>query len=242
MFVTKETFAGFLFFSMKKIIYCIVIWVLAGVTDLFSQTVIPDSVAVSYVDSLNLWEEKTLATDGRLYSLVYYSDSSLTKQEGAEIYFYSNGARKSMATYKDGILDGVVEAWYYDGRIKRHDVYDNGEFIEGTCYGTRGGMLSHTDYRKDAVYKGGIPALYSVIAINAQKISLPDGEAEKTGKVVVRLSIDRKGVVRDKSVVQSLHPLYDAEVLRICEHLESFEPARRDGDAVPCFYLLTVLY
>ena len=227
---------------MKKIVCGIVFWTLIGCANLFAQTVIPDSVAVSYVDSLNLWEEKTLATDGRLYSIVYYSDSLRTKQEGSEIYYYSNGARKAMATYKDGNLDGVVEAWYYDGTIKRHDIYDNGEFIEGTCYGTRGGTLTHTDYRNDAVYKGGIPALYSVIAINAQKISLPDGEPEKSGKVVVRLSIDRKGVVRDKSIVQSLHPLYDAEVLRICEHLASFEPAQRDGDAVPCFYLLTVVY
>ncbi|MBR5435208.1 MAG: energy transducer TonB [Bacteroidales bacterium] len=227
---------------MGKRLCFIVICCVFGYMDILAQSVLPDSVAVVYVDSLKLWEERMLSTDGRLYSVTHYSDSLLTKQEGSEIYFFSNGTVKSTAMYRNGELSDTVQAWYYDRSVKRRDVYENGRLVEGVCYGPRGGTLTHTDYRKDTEYKGGIPALYSVIAINAQKVVLPDDEPAKQGKVIVRLSIDKRGRVYDKHVVQSLHPLYDAEVLRICEHLEQFEPALRDGEAVPCFYLLTVLF
>jgi len=72
--------------------------------DILAQSVLPDSVAVVYVDSLKLWEERMLSTDGRLYSVTHYSDSLLTKQEGSETYFFSNGTVKSTAMYRNGVL------------------------------------------------------------------------------------------------------------------------------------------
>ncbi|MBP5582346.1 MAG: hypothetical protein J6X43_00115, partial [Bacteroidales bacterium] len=66
----------------------------------FGQIVSPDSVAVSHIDSLGLGQEKTMARDGRLYSLVYFSDSSLTVQQGDETYFYSNGNIRCTSKYE----------------------------------------------------------------------------------------------------------------------------------------------
>ena len=155
--------------------------------------------------------------------------------------FYSNGNIRCTSKYENGTIQGEVLSFYHDGRKKRIDVYETGKYQSGTCYGTSGGIIPHTDFKKDVAYPGGVQALYSIIIVNAQQLSLPNSETV-TGLVSVRLSIDKNGKIVEKQIVKSLHPLYDAEILRICEHIGKFEPAERDGETVPGFYLLTVKY
>ena len=117
---------------MKQFIsfcFCIVLTTIG-----FGQIVSPDSVAVSYVDSVGLWQEKTMARDGRLYSLVYYSDSTMTVQQGDETYFYSNGNIRCTSKYVNGSIQGEVLSYYPDGRKKRVDVYENGQYQNATSF------------------------------------------------------------------------------------------------------------
>ncbi|MBP5583908.1 MAG: energy transducer TonB [Bacteroidales bacterium] len=210
-------------------------------TGLSAQMVTPDSTFVSYVDSLHLWQEKVMAGDGRLYSVKYYSDLLLTIQELQEQYYYSNGRLKSEANYKEGKLSGEVHSYYSDGRVRRSDVFEDGYLREGNCFATNGMKIAYTDYKKEATYVGGVTALYTIISVTAQQITLPDDE-KISGVVQVLLKLDRKGNIVDKYIVKGLHPLYDAEVLRIVEHFGRFEPEERDGEPVLGSYLLSIRY
>lgn len=207
----------------------------------FSQMVVPDSTFVGYVDSLQLWQEKLMANDGRLYSVKYYSDSLLTMQESKEQYFYSNGRLKSEANYVDGKLSGEVHSYYSDGRVRRSDRFEDGYLREGNCFAANGMKIAYTDYKKEAMYVGGVTALYTIISVTAQQITLPD-EEKVSGIVQVCLKLDRKGNVIDKRIVKGLHPLYDAEVLRIVGHFGRFEPEERDGEPVLGSYLLSIKF
>lgn len=207
----------------------------------FAQMASPDSVVVSYVDSLRLWQEVRMSFNGELYSRKYYSDSMLTIQEYKEIYYYSNGREKSVASMQNNMLTGNVNSYYSSGQIRRADYYENGLFVSGDCFATNGMKISHSDYKKDALYPGGISALYTIISINSQQLSLPNNE-KITGMVQVKLTLNKKGEIIDKKIVKSLHPLYDAEVLRICEHLGMFEPEEREGEPVVGSYILSLKF
>lgn len=224
---------------MRKILNILFLCILS--TGLSAQMVTPDSTFVSYVDSLHLWQEKVMAGDGRLYSVKYYSDLLLTIQELQEQYYYSNGRLKSEANYKEGKLSGEVHSYYSDGRVRRSDVFEDGYLREGNCFATNGMKIAYTDYKKEATYVGGVTALYTIISVTAQQITLPDDE-KISGVVQVLLKLDRKGNIVDKYIVKGLHPLYDAEVLRIVEHFGRFEPEERDGEPVLGSYLLSIRY
>ncbi len=206
-----------------------------------AQTASPDSVVVSYVDSLHLWQEIRLSFEGNLYSRKYYNDSLLTQQEYKEIYYYMNGREKSVADIRNNVFMGNVTSYYSNGQIRRADYYENGSLVRGDCFATNGMKISHSDYKKEAVYPGGISALYTIISVNSQQIFLPDDELI-VGMVQVKLTLNKKGKIIDKKVVKRLHPLYDAEVLRICEHLGYFEPEERDGEPVVGSYILSLKF
>ncbi len=208
---------------------------------LHAQVVSPDSTSVVYVDSLQRWVERTLSFDGVLYSEKQYLDSTLQTIDGMETYFYSAGRIKSVAHYTKGKLNGEVTSFYSDGRKRRVDVFENDRFIEGTCYGANGMMIPHTDYKKDVAYPGGLPALYSVVTANAQRLDFPEGE-HVSGTVAIRLYVDKKGKVTERVVVTPLHPMCDEEALRISEHLSKFEPAERDMETVPGYYYVVLKF
>ncbi len=208
--------------------------------DLYAQMVSPDSTSVFYVDSLQCWVEKTMAIDGRVYSEVQYADSLLTIRQGTEVYYYSAGRIKSVAHYQNGKLNGMVNSYYSDGRVRRKDMYEDDRLVEGSCFGANGMPLQHTDYKKDVYFPGGIAALYSIISANSQQIELQNESV--SGIVRVKIFVDKKGNVTNKVIVQNLHPLFDAEVLRICEHLGKFEPAEREGETVPGSYIISIKF
>ncbi|MCQ2959364.1 MAG: hypothetical protein MJ198_04140 [Bacteroidales bacterium] len=204
-----------------------------------SQVVSPDSTMVVYVDSLQRWVEKTMDNDGRLFSEICFSDSLLTIKDGYERYFYSAGKTKNLAYYSNGKLEGDVFSYYSDGRIIRKDVFNQGMFIEGTCFAANGMKVPHTEYKKDAVYSGGVQGLYTIVSANSLHVELPEGIS---GDVQVKIYINKKGKIVERKIIKHLHPLADAESLRISEHLGRFEPAERDGDTVPDFYILTLKF
>lgn len=223
------------FFTMKRVLGIGIGILYASVC--LAQVVSPDSTHVAYQDSLYVWQVTTMDKSGRLFSVCTYRDS-LLQQQVNERYYYSNGALRCEAHYSPkGLLSDTVRCWYSNGRQKRIDVYHEGRCIEGQCFAPNGMVVRYFDYARPVSYVGGTKALYTEIAINA---SNPDVGVH--GTVVVLIDVDVKGRVTDKRIVQSLHPVLDAEVLRICEHLHSFEPAQRDGEAVPGQIVLPLVF
>lgn len=53
------------------------------------------------------------------------------------------------------------------------------------------------------------------------------------GQVVVRVHIDSTGVVNEVEVVKSLHPMLDAEVVRVIKNSPKWKPATQNGKTVP---------
>lgn len=62
------------------------------------------------------------------------------------------------------------------------------------------------------------------------------------GRVVVTFLIDKTGRVAEVKVLRSIHELLDREVVRVCESLPRFEPARRDGEPIDFWYTLPISF
>ena len=57
--------------------------------------------------------------------------------------------------------------------------------------------------------------------------------AEAEGRVFVGFTVGKDGAVRDAQVLKGIHPLCDAEALRVVRGLTTFAPGRQNGKPVP---------
>ena len=67
-------------------------------------------------------------------------------------------------------------------------------------------------------------------------------ETDFQGRVVVSFLVDKTGRVAEVKVLRSIHELLDREVVRVCESLPRFTPARKDGEAVDFWYTLPISF
>lgn len=90
-------------------------------------------------------------------------------------------------------------------------------------------------------YKGGQQALNQVLSDN---IHYPAecAEAKIQGKVVVQFTIEKDGTVGDAKVVQSVHPLLDAEAVRVVKLLNDWTPGMKNGEPVRTSHTLPIVF
>ena len=61
-----------------------------------------------------------------------------------------------------------------------------------------------------------------------------------TGTVIVGFTVDEWGKVTDVEVSRPVHPLLDAEALRVVREMPRWKPGRQDGKPVRVFYSVPV--
>lgn len=91
------------------------------------------------------------------------------------------------------------------------------------------------------MYKGGDMGLLTFIAEN---IRYPEeAKADSiSGRVIIRFTVTEKGNVDNVEVISGVHPLLDAEAVRVISMLGDFEPGRQGGKAVPVWYSVPVSF
>ena len=62
------------------------------------------------------------------------------------------------------------------------------------------------------------------------------------GRVVVNFLIDKTGQVAEVKITPPVHELLERELVRVCESLPRFEPARKDGEAINFWYTLPISF
>ena len=89
------------------------------------------------------------------------------------------------------------------------------------------------------MYPGGESELLKFIAENTQ---YPEAaKAEKIqGKVIVRFIVNTDGDTEGISVIKGVHPLLDAEAIRVVGMLKGFKPGMQGGKAVPVWYMVPI--
>ena len=92
-----------------------------------------------------------------------------------------------------------------------------------------------------ASYPGGIPALMDFLNEN---IKYPE-QAEREGiegRVVAGFVVERDGSVSNIEILKSVHPLLDAEVVRVLSLMPNWIPGRQNGQPVRVKYSLPITF
>lgn len=92
-----------------------------------------------------------------------------------------------------------------------------------------------------AYYPGGIPALMDFLNEN---IKYPE-QAEREcieGRVVAGFIVERDGSVSNIEILKSVHPLLDAEVVRVMSLMPNWIPGRQNGQPVRVKYSLPITF
>jgi len=89
------------------------------------------------------------------------------------------------------------------------------------------------------VYKGGTNALKELLIKN---LNYPDSIKNSgiSGTVIVNLLINRYGKVENIKLMRGIHPICDAEAIRVASLLIDWQPARNCGKPVSCNVLLPI--
>ena len=89
------------------------------------------------------------------------------------------------------------------------------------------------------MYPGGEGELLKFIAENTK---YPEAaKAEKIqGKVIIRFIVNAEGNTEGISVLKGVHPLLDAEAVRVVSMLSGFKPGMQGGKAVPVWYMVPI--
>ncbi len=96
-------------------------------------------------------------------------------------------------------------------------------------------------YESVPQFPGGDAALMRYLGAN---IKYPPELADSCfqGRVVVNFLIDKAGQVAEVKVAPPAHELIERELVRVCESLPRFEPARRDGEPIDFWYTLPISF
>jgi protein TonB len=88
-------------------------------------------------------------------------------------------------------------------------------------------------------FSGGQMALHKIIA---QTIKYPVYAQEHgiQGKVFVRFVINENGSISNARIAKGVHPMLDAEAIRVVRSMPKWKPGRQEGKAVKVSYTVPI--
>lgn len=162
-------------------------------------------------------------------------------RNGNDQTFYPNGKVSNEGEYRNDLAIGA-HLWYNpEGKIRRKELYDGGKMLKGTCYSITGADTTYFPAEEMPEFPGKEQALYQFIANN---VHYPKECRKKSieGKVFVKFKVGNDGLVSDCSILRSVHPLLDAEALRVVSSLPKWNPGRQEGKPVTVMYTLPISF
>ncbi|WP_316811667.1 energy transducer TonB [Pedobacter heparinus] len=158
--------------------------------------------------------------------------------------YYASGVVQMTGTFSSlspEIKDGVF-TWYQAGKKHNETVYEQGKvkskrFFQGAGRpaspppSTFGFNLLETA----PTYPGGMQELYKYIGSNfVYPRSLL--KIKPTGKIIVNFVVEKDGSIAEAYAKQSVHPLLDAEAVRVIESMPKWTPGVQNGKPVRVAY------
>ena len=86
--------------------------------------------------------------------------------------------------------------------------------------------------------------MQQIVAYIQQHIQWPQAlsRTEVEGKVFATFIVGDDGLVREARIIKGLHPLLDAEALRVIRALPTFTPGRQNGKTVPVSFAVPITF
>lgn len=164
-------------------------------------------------------------------------------RQGKAMVFYPNGSVRLEFSYDKNQLDGDLIQYYPNGQIFRKELYNKNECEVAEHWDESGNEISLEPYLVPAKFRSDIPfwTLYSRL------IKYPGEAVEKNiqGRIRVTFVIDEKGHMTHIRLKDKVHPLLDAEALRVFHFIaDNYEwtPMLIEGKPVNSFMTAPITF
>jgi periplasmic protein TonB len=91
------------------------------------------------------------------------------------------------------------------------------------------------------MFPGGEAALMKYIASNIE-YPLNSAENNVQGKVIIRFCVTAEGGINQISVLKGVDSDLDKEAVRVVNKLPAFKPGKKEGVAVPVWYMVPITF
>lgn len=162
----------------------------------------------------------------------YFSDTNFTRKMYCQKYFNERkGYLEGSRCYENGRLNGYAYTYDEKGDTTGYDLYDQSVFIKSWRKKEEAPVYIFNDNNQSAQFPGGIKAWQDYLASN---IIYPKSLLRENvhGKVILEVLISSNGSIESASILQSLHPLLDAEAVRVVKESPLWKPAKQNGKTV----------
>ncbi len=142
--------------------------------------------------------------------------------------------------YKEGVLHGYQKTFWEDGSLRRHDIYENGDWIEGKCYTRTGKDTSWFPFEVKASFPGGLSGLSKFLLkqLNPDLYN-PDNS---NNEVSVEFDITEEGKLENIRIKKNAFPELEREAIRIVKKMPKWLPAQVEGIPIKSHYVLPIIY
>jgi TonB family protein len=150
--------------------------------------------------------------------------------------FYSDGATHVVRNYNDeGGYHGMFNVYYPDGSLRRSDRYKNDKLKEGKCYTASGADTSWFSYEIRPEFPGGEQKRIEYLL---KKTVYPKAARETgiQGVVYASFVVEKDGSIGEVKILRGVHPLLDAEAIRVISAMPRWKPGLIDGRPVRVKY------
>lgn len=152
-----------------------------------------------------------------------YSSMDPEVKNGKFIWYYGNGQKRIESTFEDNKAIKTRE-WDSNGNLKN-------EFELVNVSNSSTGETNKVIIERVPQFPGGKEALFDFIS---RKVRYPSSLIKEGvgGKVIVGFVVTKEGKITDPEIIQSVHPLLDAEAIRIVKLMPKWEPGKQNGEFV----------
>lgn len=194
----------------------------------------------------------------------YYSDLTKEIKDGLFKFYRIDGTLSSQGYFKNGLREGVwrdfkngklwveinylhdkyegrLTSFHSNGKIKRKEYYENGNFKSGNCFTKYGKDTLYYPFKIDPKFKGGEEEMYKFLSGN---IIYPE-EARKNkieGKVIVRFYINVNGEIKDPVVISNTPEILNRSALRCLSFMPNWTSGLKDGEPVNIYFSIPFLF
>jgi TonB family protein len=163
------------------------------------------------------------------------------KREDHLITYNPDGTIHSDALYKANKLDGQHTFYFPNMKVKRTDIYKEGEFISGKCYTPTGAETPYYPYIQNPEFTGGEEKLRAYMRTN---LAYPKKAIREdiSGIVKVKFTVTTAGEITDVRLENTIHPLLDNEALRLVQKMPRWKPGLLDNEVANVSLSLPVAF
>lgn len=132
-------------------------------------------------------------------------------------------------------------AYWKGGRIKRKEVFERDSLVAGSCFKEDGSPDLYRPFMRQPEYKGGQDALLRYMR-NKTRYPKKAIEDDITGTVYVSFVVAKDGTITNCRIARSVHPLLDAEALKVVSEMKPWTPGTMDDEPINCRYSMPVVF